>query len=403
MFRFEDTDKERSKKEYEDDFIDGLAWLGIDYDEGPHRQSERTDVYISYIEKMIAQNNVYISKETEGERAEVVRFKNPNIKIRFDDLIRGEIEFDTSELEDFIIARSMTEPLYHLSVVVDDYDMGITHIIRGEDGISNTARQILIQEAIGAPRPQYAHLPLILGSDRSKLSGRHGAVSVNEYRRAGYLPDALINYLALLGWHPATDQEIFTREELIQHFDLEQVQKAGAIFDEKKLRWVNRQHLIKVASEQFAEESKKFFKPETLKKLEETQRLDAAMGMVRERIEIYSDITAMDEAGEFDYLTGSPSYEAAKLAWKGEGLPETKVRLQAVLALLEGIPEASWSKEGVKEKVWPYAEQEGRGQVLWPMRYALTGRDKSPDPFEVAGILGKDETLSRIRLAVDRL
>jgi len=237
ILRIEDTDKERSKKEFEDDIFESLEWLGLKYDEF-YRQSERGEIYKNYVEKMLNNDSVYEAED------KVIRFRNPNKKTKFNDLVRGEIEFDTTELKDFVIAKSVDEPLYHLAVVIDDFESGITHVIRGEDHISNTPRQILIQEAIGAPRPLYAHLPLILAQDRSKLSKRkHGeSVSLDYYRHKGYSPEAIINYLALLGWNPGTEQEIFTLEELINVFDLERVHKGGAIFDEKKLAWVNRKH-----------------------------------------------------------------------------------------------------------------------------------------------------------------
>ena len=237
ILRIEDTDKERSKKEFEDDIFESLEWLGLKYDEF-YRQSERGEIYRNYVEKMLNNDSVYEAED------KVIRFRNPNKKIKFNDLVRGEIEFDTTELKDFVIAKSVDEPLYHLAVVIDDFESGVTHVIRGEDHISNTPRQILIQEAIGATRPLYAHLPLILAQDRSKLSKRkHGeSVSLDYYRNKGYSPEAIINYLALLGWNPGTEQEIFTLEELINVFDLERVHKGGAIFDEKKLAWVNRKH-----------------------------------------------------------------------------------------------------------------------------------------------------------------
>ena len=205
ILRIEDTDKERSKKEFEDDIFESLEWLGLKYDEFC-RQSERGEIYRNYVEKMLNNDSVYEAED------KVIRFRNPNKKIKFNDLVRGEIEFDTTELKDFVIAKSVDEPLYHLAVVIDDFESGITHVIRGEDHISNTPRQILIQEAIGAPRPLYAHLPLILAQDRSKLSKRkHGeSVSLDYYRNKSYSPEAIINYLALLGWNPGTEQEIFT-------------------------------------------------------------------------------------------------------------------------------------------------------------------------------------------------
>jgi len=237
ILRIEDTDKTRSKKEFEDNIFESLEWLGLKYDEF-YRQSDRGKIHRTYIEKMLDDGSIYEAED------KIIRFKNPNKKVKFNDLVRGEIEFDTTELKDFIIAKSVDEPLYHLAVVIDDFESNITHVIRGEDHISNTPRQILIQETISAPRPIYAHLPLILAPDRSKLSKRkHGeSVSLDYYRNKGYSPEAMINYLALLGWNPGTEQEIFTLPELINVFDFSRVHKGGAIFDEKKLAWVNRKH-----------------------------------------------------------------------------------------------------------------------------------------------------------------
>ena len=244
--RMDDTDKERSTKEFEQNIVLGLAWLGLNHDE-LYRQSERGELYKKYLKQMLDDGHAYVSQEEvkeEGQRSEVIRLKNPSKRITFTDLVRGEVSFDTTELGDMVIAKSLEEPLYHLASVVDDFEMGITHIIRGEDGISNTPRQILLQEAIGAPRPIYAHLSLILASDRSKLSKRkHGEmVWIDTYKDKGYSAEAIINYLALLGWNPGTDQEIFTLEELIKVFNIAKVHKGGAIFDEKKLAWVNRKH-----------------------------------------------------------------------------------------------------------------------------------------------------------------
>jgi glutamyl/glutaminyl-tRNA synthetase len=246
VFRSEDTDKARSTKEFEQEIIDGLHWLGIVWDNEGNilRQSERAPIYKTYLEKMIAAGTAYLSEEesknTPGQTVTVVRLKNPNKVITFNDLIRGDITFDTTELGDIVIARNIDDALYHFTVVVDDFEMGVTHVLRGEDHISNTPRQILIQEAIGANRPLYAHLPLILATDRSKMSKRHGAVALSQYREAGYTKEAIINYLALLGWNPGTDQEIFSLDELIAVFDITKVNKAGAVFDIKKFAWFNK-------------------------------------------------------------------------------------------------------------------------------------------------------------------
>ena len=360
IVRIEDTDKTRSKKEYEDDMLESLVWLGIKREGELWHQSERTEIYKKYLHKLIDDGKAYISHETEGENREVVRFKNPNKKVAFDDLIRGAVEFDTTELEDFIIARNIDDPVYHLAVVVDDAEAGVTHIIRGEDHISNTPRHILIQEALGFPRPIYAHLPLILASDKSKLSKRkHGeAVSLNYYRAKGYLPEAMVNYLALLGWNPGTEQEIFTMEELIGQFDLAKIQKGGAIFDEKKLQWVNKEHIKRLPPE----EQRKLL----VKSLE----------------------------GE-PYLVGEPELDLEKLPWKKVSKEETVVYLEKVLEII-----SSGNMSRVPLDIMRYAEREGRGNVLWPVRYALTGATASPDPFIILEILGKEKSLGRLEKAI---
>ncbi|MDP3661775.1 MAG: glutamate--tRNA ligase family protein [bacterium] len=253
ILRIEDTDKERSEKKYEEDILSGLEWLGIKPDE-IYKQSERTDLYQKHLDALIKSGAAYVSREAkkdgaEGEIAEVVRFKNPNKRVTFQDMVRGEVSFDTTELKDFVIARSVSEPLYHLAVVVDDFEMKVTHVIRGEDHISNTPRQILIQEALGATRPLYAHLPLILAPDRSKLSKRkHGeAVSLAHYRNMNIAPEAMLNFLALLGWHPSASDasEVLSFDDLVTQFQLQRVQKGGAVLDGNKLNWLNRQYLKK--------------------------------------------------------------------------------------------------------------------------------------------------------------
>ncbi|KKW11644.1 MAG: Glutamate-tRNA ligase [Parcubacteria group bacterium GW2011_GWA2_49_9] len=401
VFRIEDTDKERSKIEYEKDIIDGLRWLGITWDNAViARQSERNEIYKKYLQKIIADGNAYLSKETpekEGERAEVIRFKNPKKVVTFTDIIRGEVSFDTTDLGDFVIAKSLEEPIYHLSVVVDDFEMGVTHVIRGEDGISNTPRQILIQEAIEAPRPLYAHVPLILAEDRSKLSARHGAVGVTEYRTKGYLPEAIINYLALLGWNPGTDQELFTLEELIGKFDLAKVQKGGAIFSEEKLRWVNKEYLKKAGVKAVIP-----YIPAELTKGKSELQIQALAEMLLERISVYGDMKTELTAGEYDYLLKKPVYPKEMLRWK-KAKSEPQEHLENVCSLVEKISPDAYTVSGIKEALFPYAEAKGKGDVLWPTRVALSGKEQSPDPFTLAAILGKEETLARLQSAVKLL
>ena len=353
MVRVEDTDKVRSKKEYEESMLKSLEWLGLKRDGELWHQSERTEIYKKYLHKLIDEGKAYLSRETEGENKEVVRFKNPNKIVAFDDLVRGTVEFDTTELGDFIVAKNLNRPLYHLAVVVDDFETGITHVIRGEDHLSNTPRQILIQEAIGAPRPVYAHLPLILAADRSKLSKRkHGeAVSLDYYRDKGFLPQTLNNYLALLGWNPGTEQEVFTIEELIKVFDISRIHKGGAIFDEKKLAWVNREHI-------------KLLPPEERQKI---------------------------VAKDFD-TEKEPVLDANKISWKDVSREETLTYLIKAKEII--------TTDG---DLMAYATEVGKGNVLWPVRYALTGLDVSPDPFAVLYVLGKEKSIKRLEKAITML
>jgi len=406
ILRIEDTDRARSTKEYEDNIIDSLKWLHLDYDE-MYRQSERTSIYREYLEKLLADGKAYVSKEEPkeaGDRSEVIRFRNPGKRVSFDDIIRGPIEFDTTELGDFIIAKSVDEPVFHFAVVLDDYLMGVTHVIRGEDHISNTPRQILIQEALGAPIPTYAHLPLVLASDRSKLSKRHGAKPMTFYRDQGFIPEALLNYMALIGWNPGTEKEIFTLPELIDSFDLSRVQKGGASFSEEKLLWVNKEHLKRVPHDAFL--------VEVLNRINMSKRvvdhgwhissdaLSRFAPTLLDHIDTYADVTKYIDDGEADYLFTAPKYDALSLKWKNEKeLLNTVQYLADVRKALEEVKESKWTEEEIKKAVWAYAEQHGRGNVLWPYRYALSGREKSPNPFTLSYVFGKAETLKRLETA----
>ena len=408
IMRIEDTDEERSKIEYEENIIEGLKWLSLTYDSF-FRQSEREETYKKHLRKLIENGTAYVSKEVvteEGQRDEVIRFKNPNKIIVFNDLILGQISFDTSELQDFVIARSENEPLYHLAVVIDDFEMGVTHVIRGADHISNTPRQILIQEAIGAPRPIYAHLPLILAPDRSKMSKRFGAVSIDEYKERGYLPEAILNYLALLGWNPGTEQEIFTLDELTKIFDIGKVQKGGAIFDEEKLKWINKEHMKKLSVDTIQKEIVKQIENTSAGKLWNNveKKISKSWRIIFERISRWKDVIELTNEGEFDYIFTKPAYEQNLLFWKGvKDTSNTARHIGAVIELLEGLDDENWENEKIKETIWDYATKEGRGDVLWPSRVALSGKEKSPDPFTLLEILGKAESLARLREALNKL
>ncbi len=420
ILRIEDTDKDRSKPEYEKDIKVGLAWLGIDFDE-EYRQSDRGEVYKKYLEKMIDDGTAFEAEENKNGTGKIIRFKNPNTKITFEDNVRGEVTFDTTELGDFVIAKDLNSPLYHLGVVVDDHEMGITHVIRGEDGISNTPRQILIQDAIEAKRPNYAHIPLILASDKSKLSKRHSAVSVLDFRKDGYLPEALVNFLALIGWNPGDDREIFSIEELIKEFTLEKIQKGGAVFNTEKLDWFNKEYIRNLESKKVVGFVKEWM-PERIKQLEgyNDEMLMKITPVILERINKWNDIGAMAEEGEYDYYFEQPQYlvdelfpnnfsrpnndKEDKLFWTQEKRKEIiKKHIQKVVEIMQNISQEDFTAEKIKEAIWDYATEEGRGNVLWPMRYALSGRDKSPDPFLLVEIFGKDETINRLATAIKKL
>ncbi len=409
LFRSEDTDKVRSTKEFEQGIIDGLNWLGLTWDNTDNivRQSERSAIYRQYLDQLIASGGAYISKEESknnpGETVEVVRLKNPNKKITFTDLIRGEISFDTTELGDVVIARNLDDALYHFTVVIDDYLMGVTHVIRGEDHISNTPRQILIQEALGFERPAYAHLPLILATDRSKMSKRHGAVAIQAYRELGYIKEAIINYLALLGWNPGTDQELFTISELVEQFDITKIQKSGAVFDIKKFNWFNKEHLKEYSLDEFIT----YLALDSVPDLPEyfdtsSKKFKQIVPLIKERVHTRQEAIDEIKTGEYDFFFLTPDYETSLLQWKNDADSlAAKPRLKKVEELLTNVDFST--TESVKSALWQYAEEVGKGELLWPLRVALSGKKQSPDPFTIASIIGYEETIKRIQMACDKI
>ncbi len=397
ILRIEDTDKERSKKEYEENIIDSFKWLGLNYDEF-YRQSERTEIYKEHIKKLLDSGAAYISEEDASEmgnpngarRSSVIRFKNPNKVVKFKDEILGDIEFDTTDLKDFVIAKDLDTPLYHLTVVVDDGLMKVSHVIRAQEHISNTPRQILILEALGFERPIYAHIPLVLAPDKTKMSKRHGATALLDYKDTGYLPEAMVNFLAFIGWNPGTEQEIFSLDELIREFSLDKVQKAGGVFNIEKLNWFNKQYLIKKPKDEIIRGIKKYVNlPEEI--------LEKAWPTLVERIHKFSDLK--DE--NLSFYSSSPAYNTSDLIWKDSDEYQTVKYLEDLIEILE-IADFS-SPESVKSSVWDYAEKKGRGNVLWPMRFALSGLQKSPDPFTLCFVLGKPESINRLKTAHKKL
>lgn len=429
--RVEDTDKERSTKEFEEDMLSGLRWLGLDWDNGLTRQSERLDFYEKYLNQLLAEKKAYrcfcteeeleaeyqgflsqglvpkysgkcrrlsesdIKAKLESGVSSVIRIAMPDKTAVFNDLIRGKIEFKTELFGDIIIAKGLREPLYNFAAVVDDYEMKITHVIRGEDHLSNTPKQMMIQEALGFESVHYAHLPLILGPDRKKLSKRYSAASVNDYRREGYVPQAVFNFLALLGWHPERDREVLSRDELMHEFSLKRVQKSSAIFNEEKLNWLNAHYLKNMDAGEFIE-SLRAFVPE--KWIEDKDFLRKVLLIVRERVTKLGDFSELAE-----YFFSAPEYQKELLVWKDGTLEKTAESLRAVSEKIEAIPAKQFNKESIQSAIDPLASEFGRGDVYWPLRAALSGRDASPGPMELAEVFGKTETLSRIARALEKI
>ncbi|PIP58331.1 MAG: glutamate--tRNA ligase, partial [Candidatus Vogelbacteria bacterium CG22_combo_CG10-13_8_21_14_all_37_9] len=352
ILRIDDTDQERSKSEYTQDILDSLAWLGLNYDAVYH-QSDRTNLYKQKLESLLEANKIYWSKEeaTEpGQRAEVLRFRNPGQIVRFNDLVRGPIEFDTSELGDFVVAKDLDTPLYHFASVVDDCDLEISHIIRGEDHISNTPRQILMIEALGGKIPTYAHLPMILAPDKSKLSKRkHGEIAaIKTYQQTGYLAPALINFIALLGWSPQNNDkpeadEILSLSDLIKLFDLERVQKSSAIFNLEKLAWFNHQYLKTLSPAELLTQAETFLPVEFKNQsYYQTEIFEKVLPLLIERIKTLAEIGDIAKAGELDYFFQAPQFEKSLL--------KTTEFLPALKDLLDQLTEADWSAEKIKNQ-----------------------------------------------------
>jgi len=395
VMRFEDTDRERSSQEHADEMLRDLEILGLSYDHGPHYQSQRTDIYKAKLQELIDSGYAYIGEATNDGSGNVVRFKNPNESVTFHDAIRGDITIDTTDFGDFVIARSLDNPLYHLTVVVDDIEGGITHVIRGEDHVTSTPRQILLINALGGSVPEYAHLPLIIGDDKKKLGKRHGAVYLQQFLDEGYLPEALINYLALLGWNPGDEREIFTMDELVQEFSLDRVQKSPATFSYTKLQDINRSHMQKLSQEAYRLHTCTFMAQETLACINEVVMDRFIESVLRERITHFGEVKAMNEAGELEYLKERPTRDEELMSFK-EGPFETGKELasQALIKIAE--LEGELTPESIKEHVWEWTSEVGRGNVLHPLRTILSGQKRSPDPFTLIYVLGLEEAIARV-------
>ena len=430
ILRIEDTDRTRSTDEYIDAIIEGMKWVGLDWDEGPFRQTDRFDVYRSYVTRLVEEGKAYhcycSPEELETRRQEAlaqgrtpkydgrcrnlkepVAGRTPAVRFRMpqeghtvvDDMIRGKVEFENSQLDDLIILRSDGTPTYNFTVVVDDVDMGITHVIRGDDHLNNTPKQMQLYSAFGYPMPKFAHLPMILGADKTRLSKRHGATSVMAYYEMGFLPDALINYLVRLGWSYG-DQEVFTREELIKYFTFENVGSSAAVFNPEKLLWLNQQYIIASAPERLAELVVPFLFKEEIKA--EGQQLDMnwlsmAVKTLHERAKTLVELARSlryyivehveyDEKAKNKFLN-EKSLPLFKDLKAGLGsLPEFSHRE------LEMLFKAIIEKHGVK-----------LGALAQPVRVAMTGGTESPGIFEVLEVIGREKTIRRLEKAIEAI
>jgi len=449
VLRIEDTDTQRSEQRWTDEIIQELKWLGVEWDEGPdiggnfgpYKQSQRLDIYEKYLKQLLDEKKAYycfctenelenkrqeqmsrglapkydgtcthlshdaVQKNIAGNKPSVIRFKIENKKVKFEDLIRKEVEFDAGLLGDIVIAKDLKTPLYHFAVVVDDFLMQISHIIRGEEHLPNTPRHILLQEALGFTKPIYAHLPLMLNPDRSKLSKRQGDVAVSDYHKQGYLPEALVNFMVLLGWNPGTDKEIFSLQQLVKEFSIEKVQKAGAVFNIQRLDFINGLYIREKLIDKLTDLCLPYLKEAGL--LVEGQmsqlKLQEIVEVSKTRMKKLSDIVALSDF----FFQNKLTLDKDLMQWQKVGTDATKDSLTYSEKILSEIK--SWEIENLETEMFSAVDkfnaekgypEKNKGYLLWPLRFALSGKSTSPSPFEIAAILGKEKTLKRIEEAI---
>ncbi len=399
VLRIEDTDVERSSDEMVSGILDSLRWLGLDWDEGPevdgphapYFQSERRDRYRVAAERLLAGDQAF---RDEG----AIRFKVPPGKTMFRDLVHGSIEFDNEHIESFVIQRSDGHPTYHLSVVVDDIDMAITHIVRGDDHISNTPKQVLLYQAFAAPLPQFAHVPLIMGPDKKRLSKRHGATSVTEYERQGYIPEGMCNFLALLGWSPGSDEELFTTDELVERFTLEGISGGNAVFNTEKLDWFNHQHLLRLPDEELLtrlvpllEAAGLWRQTLTTSEFEWMRKVLALLEPRAKKLTEYVDGLRPFLADPLDY-----DPEAVDKHLSAPGMADHVAALRDRFA---GVP---FDEASVEHGLRHLADERRlkAGALIHATRIAMTGGMVSPGLFEMLVLLGRERVLARLEALV---
>lgn len=448
IMRIEDTDRTRTIEGATESLVRVFDAFNIERDEGPelsdgvlvekgeygpYIQSHRSDIYKKYAEILIENGKAYYAFETAEElnamrknqekkglpprynkaslnlskeaieknlqegKPYVVRLNvTPGKIIEFTDLIRGKIKINTKDIDDQVLIKSDGHATYHLANVVDDHLMKITHVIRGEEWVPSTPKHILLYQAFDWEPPIFAHLPLILNPDKSKLSKRQGDVAAKDYLKKGYLKEAIINFIVLLGWSPKSNEEIFTLDELKEIFDISHVNNSGAVFNREKLDWINKQHIKKLSSDEFFKLAQPYL---TDFSEQDSKKVTAALLLEKERI---TTLTEIPDA--ISFIFELPEYTGELLAWKKLNQSEAQENLKTILTLIQPIEEGAFTEENLNQTIYSYIKENDLkvGNMLWPLRVALSGKEKSPGPYEIAAVLGKQETVNRINQALQK-
>jgi glutamyl-tRNA synthetase len=438
ILRIEDTDQARKVEGATENIMSGLKWLGLDWDEGPYFQSERLDMYQKYAQKLVDEGKAYycfcqperldkmrqeqmarklppgydrhcremVEAQVEAEKAKgtipVVRFKSPlEGKTAVTDLIRGEVVFENGTLDDFVLLKSDGYPTYHLANIVDDHFMNISHVLRAEEWLSSTPRHVLLYNALGWQPPHFAHLPMILGPDKSKLSKRHGATAINEYQDQGYLPEAMINFLALLGWSLDDKTEIMTVEEIIKNFSIERVSKTAAVFNIVKLEWMNGMYIRALSPQEFSDRSLPFVEqalPAGVKRPIDAGYLEQIAPLVQERAKTLSEVPSLVDF----FFTSTVEYDRESLCGKLDSKQASDILGKSNAALEKTL---AWDAEQLEAAIRPLTEELGlkAGPFFGVLRVAVTGRSASPPLFQTMEVLGREICLARLATAASRL
>ncbi|PIZ95910.1 MAG: glutamate--tRNA ligase [Candidatus Magasanikbacteria bacterium CG_4_10_14_0_2_um_filter_33_14] len=449
LIRIEDTDRERLVEDSLKNILDSFVWANISIDEGvlldnneitqkgdkgPYIQSERLEIYQEYIKILLEKNDAYhcfctkerldemrknqeenklatgydghcrnltkeeVASKLEAGEKSVIRMKMPKEGITvIDDLIRGKVEFKNELIDDQVLIKADGFPTYHFAVVVDDHLMEISHVVRGEEWLASTPKHINLYKMFGWEAPEFAHLSLLINEKKQKLSKRHGDVSVVDYVKKGYLPEAFVNFIAFLGWNPGDDREFFTLEELEKEFDFDKVGKAPAVFNIEKLNWYNKQYIMKMSKEELAKRCGSFFQEKNvdISKFDLAQVVGLEQGRANTLLEIVENTS---------FIFSLSEYDSTMLVWKKSDREKTKANLEKTIEFLENLT-GEWNRENLETTIlnWIKEQELGNGDVLWPMRVALSGLRNSPGPLEIASVLGKTETLNRMQQAVDKI